>query len=68
VQLERIDDPAALRAAFIRHGVWVRPFRDIVYLTPALTIEPGRLSDLCQAVVKVVNSTTAIKTGTAPNS
>ncbi|HQT86163.1 MAG: adenosylmethionine--8-amino-7-oxononanoate transaminase [Acidiphilium sp. 37-64-53] len=68
VQLERIDDPAALRAAFIRHGVWVRPFRDIVYLTPALTIDPGQLSDLCQAVVNVVNSTTAIKTGTAPNS
>jgi adenosylmethionine-8-amino-7-oxononanoate aminotransferase len=54
VELARIDDPAWLRAAFVEHGVWVRPFRNIVYLTPALTISADELAILCAAVVAVL--------------
>jgi adenosylmethionine-8-amino-7-oxononanoate aminotransferase len=36
-------------------GVWVRPFRNIVYLTPALTIDAADLKTLTDAVVKVVS-------------
>jgi adenosylmethionine-8-amino-7-oxononanoate aminotransferase len=54
VQLRRIDDPAALRRRFIEHGVWIRPFRDIVYLTPAFTTDPGELATLTGAIRAVL--------------
>jgi hypothetical protein len=36
VELDRIDDLDALKRRFIEAGVFVRPFRNIVYLTPPL--------------------------------
>ncbi|SFL52018.1 adenosylmethionine--8-amino-7-oxononanoate transaminase [Methylobacterium pseudosasicola] len=54
VQFARAPDLPALKAAFLDRGVWVRPFGDIVYLTPALTIEPADLDRLIEAVVAVV--------------
>lgn len=54
VQLERIENPAALRMALVTQGVWVRPFSDILYLTPALTISTAELSQLCASIVEVV--------------
>jgi len=50
VELERIENPAALRMALVEMGVWVRPFRNILYLTPALTISADELSLLCTAI------------------
>jgi adenosylmethionine-8-amino-7-oxononanoate aminotransferase len=43
-----------LRRRFVELGVWVRPFGDIVYLTPAFTISPAELGQLIDAVVAVV--------------
>ena len=54
VQLDRIGDLNALKARLVAEGVWVRPFRDIVYLTPALTIDGDDLARLTGAVVRVV--------------
>ncbi len=54
VQLERIENPAALRMALVEKGVWVRPFRDILYLTPALTIAAEELSALTGAIFSVL--------------
>ena len=42
---------------FVERGVWVRPFGDIVYLTPALPIETGDLDRLIRAVTTVVTET-----------
>src|ERR1700722_13090999 len=56
VELERIDDVDALRARFVAEGVFVRPFGNIVYLTPAFTIPPDELAALTDAVVKVVGT------------
>jgi adenosylmethionine-8-amino-7-oxononanoate aminotransferase len=50
VELHTLSDPAALCAKLAAEGVWVRPFRTIVYLAPALTIDPGRLAKLTQAI------------------
>ncbi|GBQ31513.1 adenosylmethionine--8-amino-7-oxononanoate transaminase [Acidiphilium acidophilum] len=50
VELDHIENPAALRQDFIELGVWVRPFRNIVYLTPALTISDEQLRLLCRVV------------------
>jgi len=54
VELERIDNVDALRARFVEEGVFVRPFGNVVYLTPAFTIAPDELKILTDAVVKVV--------------
>jgi len=54
VELDRIAGMDALKAAFVARGVWVRPFRNIVYLTPAFTIAPNELSRLTAAVLDVV--------------
>ncbi|KXV48006.1 adenosylmethionine-8-amino-7-oxononanoate aminotransferase [Gluconobacter albidus] len=54
VELETLDDPDALRRAFVERGVWIRPFRNIVYLTPAFTITPEELTRLTTAIVDVL--------------
>lgn len=56
VQVEQLHHLPELRAAFIEAGVWVRPFWDIVYLTPALSMASGELRSLCDAFVDVVSS------------
>ncbi|MGD0633632.1 MAG: adenosylmethionine--8-amino-7-oxononanoate transaminase [Beijerinckiaceae bacterium] len=53
VELDKIVDLEALRARFVAAGVWVRPFRNIVYLTPALTIGAEDLARLIAAVVEI---------------
>jgi adenosylmethionine-8-amino-7-oxononanoate aminotransferase len=58
VELEEIKDVHALRQAFIAEGVFVRPFENIVYLTPAFTIGEEDLKRLTDAVVKVVGAPT----------
>jgi adenosylmethionine-8-amino-7-oxononanoate aminotransferase len=54
VELERIDDLDVLRRRFIDRGVFVRPFGNVIYLTPAFTIEEGDLAALTEAVVEVI--------------
>ena len=46
VELEREPQLEALRARFVRHGVWVRPFGDVVYLMPPLVIGAEDLAAL----------------------
>jgi adenosylmethionine-8-amino-7-oxononanoate aminotransferase len=48
VQLDRPAD--SLRGRFPPLGVWLRPFRDILYLTPPLTIGGDDLSRLTAAI------------------
>ena len=57
VELERIDDLEALKRRFVEAGVWIRPFRNIVYLTPALTIGDGDLEILTGTVFDVLKTT-----------
>jgi adenosylmethionine-8-amino-7-oxononanoate aminotransferase len=54
VELDRIADLDALRARFAAEGVFIRPFGNTVYLTPAFTISSEELATLTGAVVKVV--------------
>jgi adenosylmethionine-8-amino-7-oxononanoate aminotransferase len=54
VELTGIPDPAGLRARLVEQGVWVRPFRNILYLTPALTISAGELAQLTGAIGAVL--------------
>ena len=58
VELDQIKDIHALRQAFIAEGVFVRPFGNIVYLTPAFTIGEEDLKKLTDTVTKVVGTLT----------
>ena len=54
VQLERAPRLEALRQRFVAHGVWVRPFGDVVYLMPPLVIGTHDLERLTAAVHDVL--------------
>jgi adenosylmethionine-8-amino-7-oxononanoate aminotransferase len=56
VEMQRIGDLDALRARFVAAGVFVRPFGNVIYLTPAFTIGAGELKTLTDAVVKIVRT------------
>jgi adenosylmethionine-8-amino-7-oxononanoate aminotransferase len=56
VEMDRIDNLDGLRARFVEEGVFVRPFGNVIYLTPAFTIPGDELKSLTDAVVKVVNA------------
>ena len=43
-----------LKAALVRQAVWVRPFRTILYLTPAFTVSAAELSHLCRSIHAVL--------------
>jgi adenosylmethionine-8-amino-7-oxononanoate aminotransferase len=54
VQLAHMPNRRLLTQAFVDAGVWVRPFGDIVYLTPALNMPPREVAQLCQAIADVL--------------
>jgi adenosylmethionine---8-amino-7-oxononanoate aminotransferase len=54
VEIDRIDDLNALRRRFIAEGVFIRPFDNVVYLTPAFTIGDGDLERLIDAIRRVI--------------
>jgi adenosylmethionine-8-amino-7-oxononanoate aminotransferase len=54
VRLDR--EAGVLRDRFPPLGVWLRPFRDIVYLTPPLIIDEADLSRLTSAIARVVGA------------
>jgi len=60
VELDHIDDLDALKRRFVGAGVFVRPFRNIVYLTPALTISEEDLACLTDAVLDVLKERTKL--------
>ena len=54
VQLESLHDGAELMERFAARGAWIRPFGDIVYLTPPLVIGEADLSTLTGAIREVL--------------
>jgi adenosylmethionine-8-amino-7-oxononanoate aminotransferase len=56
VELDRITDHAGLRRRFLDEGVWIRPFSNIVYLTPSFTIGEDELGSLTGAIRRVLGS------------
>ncbi len=56
VELGGIADREALKRRLVEAGVWVRPFGNVVYLTPALTIDAEDLARLTTAVTAVLRA------------
>ena len=55
VELADIGSLDRLKAGFVARGLFVRPFRSIVYLTPALTVPMEELDRLINGVVEIVS-------------
>jgi adenosylmethionine-8-amino-7-oxononanoate aminotransferase len=51
VELSRAVDLAAATAAAVAHGVWLRPFRNLIYTMPPYVIDDADLDAVCGAVV-----------------
>jgi adenosylmethionine-8-amino-7-oxononanoate aminotransferase len=51
VQLERAVDIASATAAAVEHGVWLRPFRDLIYAMPPYVIDAQDLVTVTSAMV-----------------
>jgi adenosylmethionine-8-amino-7-oxononanoate aminotransferase len=51
VQLDREVDVGCATAAAVSRGVWLRPFRDLVYTMPPYVIGDSDLAAVCGAVV-----------------
>jgi adenosylmethionine-8-amino-7-oxononanoate aminotransferase len=54
VQMESAVDATGLRAKFVERGFWIKPFGDVIYLTPPLVIDEPDLSGLARAIVEVL--------------
>ena len=55
VELHRPVDMARIQEAFVRRGVWVRPFGRLVYLMPPFCITKADLAILTSAMVDVID-------------
>ncbi|MFV3130420.1 adenosylmethionine--8-amino-7-oxononanoate transaminase [Niveispirillum sp. KHB5.9] len=54
VQMDRINNLTGLKRLLVAEGVWVRPFRDILYLTPAFTASQEDVMHLTGAITRVL--------------
>jgi adenosylmethionine-8-amino-7-oxononanoate aminotransferase len=57
VELYSIRNIDALRQRFVDEGVWIRPFGNVVYLTPPFTMSPAELEQLTGAIERVLRAT-----------
>jgi adenosylmethionine---8-amino-7-oxononanoate aminotransferase len=55
VQMDRPVNAAKLRAQFAEKGFWIKPFGDVVYLTPPLVIGEDDLAGLTQSICEVLS-------------
>jgi len=51
VQLEHDVDIEAATAAAVQRGVWLRPFRDLVYAMPPYVTDESELASVCDAML-----------------
>lgn len=56
IQLDRPAPADQLSAACIAKGVWLRPFRDILYTTPPLVTGPDDLARIADAMLSAVTA------------
>ena len=54
VECKSAVNVAELQKAFVKQGVWIRPFGKLVYIMPPYIIDQKQLSQLTQAIFKVL--------------
>ncbi|MGV6818095.1 MAG: adenosylmethionine--8-amino-7-oxononanoate transaminase [Thiotrichales bacterium] len=56
IELNSAGLPKGLQEALINQGVWLRPFRNLVYMMPPYIIRPNELSKLTNAVYTCIKN------------
>jgi adenosylmethionine-8-amino-7-oxononanoate aminotransferase len=56
IELERVVDVAATTAAAVAHGVWLRPFRDLIYAMPPYVTADDDLAAISAAMVSAAGA------------
>ena len=51
IELDHPVDVARATAAAVQHGVWVRPFRDLVYTMPPYVVDDDDLRQICTGLL-----------------
>jgi adenosylmethionine-8-amino-7-oxononanoate aminotransferase len=59
VQLDHDVDVAAATAAAVRAGVWLRPFRDLIYTMPPYVTGDDDVAAICSGVLAAVEAAVA---------
>lgn len=54
IQVDELHSLDRLRSAFADQGVWIRPFGDVIYTTPAYTMSAEQLSVVTATMLDVV--------------
>ena len=54
IQVERLHSQEKLPELFVDAGIWMRPFHDMFYLTPSLSMTPDQLRKLTTAASDVI--------------
>jgi adenosylmethionine---8-amino-7-oxononanoate aminotransferase len=54
VQMDAPVDAVRLRSRFVDKGSWIKPFGDVIYLTPPFVIGSNDLSTLTRAIVEEI--------------
>lgn len=45
-----------LRADFVKEGIWLRPFSDVIYIMPPLVIKEAELTQITDAIFKLLKT------------
>lgn len=61
VQFDSREGLDAIAAHCLERGLWVRPFLDVVYLTPAYTMPENEVAELCAGVVAAVKHRAGVR-------
>jgi adenosylmethionine-8-amino-7-oxononanoate aminotransferase len=59
IECDRAVDLAAATPEALRHGVWLRPFRNLVYVMPPFICSPSEIAQITSAMVEVAAVTAA---------
>ncbi len=66
VQVADLRDLDWLKQRFLEAGIWVRPFEDIIYLTPPFVIGEADLAALTESLVTVIGEWAARRRAAGP--
>jgi adenosylmethionine-8-amino-7-oxononanoate aminotransferase len=58
IEMDRPVDMAVATATALRHGVWLRPFRNLVYAMPPYVCTPDEIGQITSAMVGVARALT----------
>lgn len=54
VETKEAVDVAKIQAFFVERGVWIRPFRNLIYIMPPYTISEEELNLLCTVILEAL--------------